>query len=399
MKHSSAPPFWFLAFLLSLPLFSETVYSPALPDIARELQVHESWVEHTLTVYLFGFSFGILFWGSISDRYGRKPSLLAGLGLYILGCVGCWASSSIGALMISRLIQALGGGACSVLGQSIARDAYHGADRTKAYAIVGFTIPVATALGPVVGGFVDEWLRWQANFILLTFAGAIAVLLSYKILKETRQSIPTQKPSFKKVALQLLRDPQEVTFVILIGCANGMIFSYYAEGPFYLINLLGMSPSTYGMTFLAIGAVAMPGRYISYKLSQKFSPMAVLKKGVQAITISSVLFMLLTFLFLSLKDIPPSIFISLTLGYMLTLVVSVGMILPNAMSLALEKHQNAIGTASSLFGFGYYGLISLVAMGMGIFHDGTLAPMPAYFCAMGLIMWVAFRFLLEKKKI
>jgi len=397
MKKISTPPFWFLALLLGLPLFSETVYSPALPNIAHELNVSEGWVEHTLTIYLFGFALGILLWGSISDRWGRKPSLLAGLGLYMVGCIVCWMSSSLELLMVGRLIQALGGGACSVLGQSICRDIYQGAERAKAYALIGFSIPIASALGPVVGGFIAECLHWKANFVLLTLTGSLAAILTYKILSETHQRLSRHKPSILKIASELIKDPQEVALALLIGSVNGMIFSYYAEGPFCLINLLGMSPSTYGLTFLGIALFGIPGRYVAHKLSQKFSPFFMLKRGVQTLMAAGGLFITLTLIF-SYIAAPSWCHIGLTLSYIVSLVLAIGMILPNALALALTKHKDSVGTASSLFGAFYYSIISLVAMGMGTLHNNTLFPMPIYFCVIGLILGILFKFCIEKRK-
>lgn len=397
MKKYLIPPFWFLGIIVALPLFSETVYSPALPDIAKELQVSEAWVEHTLTIYLFGFAIGMLFWGGVSDKWGRKPTLLAGLGLYILGCMGCWMSGSIEILMISRFIQSLGGGACSVLGHSICRDSYEGAKLAKSYALIGLMIPMATAMGPVIGGFVAEKLCWQANFIVLTLCGILVGLLIYHALQETHQTLHKKRPPLKKILRELLSDPKEVAFITFIGFVTGSIFSYYAEGPFYMINILGISPSAYGMTFLGVASITIPSRYFALKLSQRFSPFFVLKKGIQLFMMGGCLFTGMTFLLFKVQS-SPIYHIYLTLGCIMILMTSSGMILPNTMALALSRHRHAIGTASSIFGFLYYTLTSLVAMGMGILHNGTLFPMPIYFCVIGIIMWTVFRKCVEGKK-
>src|SRR5688500_19038301 len=94
------PAIWLIILIVGLPQLSETVYTPSLPDIAHSLNVAESMVEYTLTIYLFGFALGTLFWGKVSDRIGRKPCVIAGLLIFIIGCIGCYYATTITALMI-----------------------------------------------------------------------------------------------------------------------------------------------------------------------------------------------------------------------------------------------------------------------------------------------------------
>ncbi|MBL3285326.1 MFS transporter N-terminal domain protein [Rickettsiales endosymbiont of Paramecium tredecaurelia] len=149
MTHVLLPAIWLIVLIASLPQLSETVYTPSLPDIARHLNASEAMVEYTLTIYLFGFALGTLFWGRVSDRLGRKPCIIAGLLLFIIGCTGCYFSNSITSLMISRLIQAFGGSIGSVLGQAVCRDAFHGAALGRVYSLMGSTLALFPALGPL----------------------------------------------------------------------------------------------------------------------------------------------------------------------------------------------------------------------------------------------------------
>ena len=150
------PAIWLIVLIVGLPQLSETVYTPSLPDIAHALQTSDAMVEYTLTIYLFGFAIGTLFWGKISDKLGRKPCVIMGLVIFIMSCIGCYYSSTIEMLMISRLIQAFGASMGSVIGQAICKDAFHGAALGKVYSSTGSALALFPALGPVCGGIIAQ---------------------------------------------------------------------------------------------------------------------------------------------------------------------------------------------------------------------------------------------------
>jgi len=170
------PAVWLIVLIAGIGMISETVYSPAIPSIADFLKVKQSWIEYTLTIYLFSFGIGTFFWGRISDHFGRKPCIIAGIITYIIGSFLCYLSDSFWLLMVSRFIQGFGGSIGSVLGQAICRDAYQGKDLSKAYSVIGGSLAIFPALGPIVGGLITQELGWQMIFILLTFFGIIVLI-------------------------------------------------------------------------------------------------------------------------------------------------------------------------------------------------------------------------------
>ena len=95
------PPIWIIVLLVGLPQFSETIYTPSLPEIAIDLDAHPSSVEHTLSIFLLGLALGAVFWGTLSDRIGRKPCVLLGIVIFICGCIGCYFARSINLLLLS----------------------------------------------------------------------------------------------------------------------------------------------------------------------------------------------------------------------------------------------------------------------------------------------------------
>lgn len=381
------PAIWLIVLIVGLPQLSETVYTPSLPDIARTLKISDAFVEYTLTIYLFGFAIGTLFWGKLSDKLGRKPCVLGGLCIFILGCVGCYLSDSISALMISRFIQAFGGSVGSVLGQAICRDTFQGQALGKAYSSIGSAIAIFPAVGPVIGGFIAEHFGWPGIFLFLSAFGLILSAIVALRLPETHPHENRTATSIWEIALSLIKNKKVIGFGLVVAGCNGINFSYFAEGPFYLIQLLGLSPSQYGLSFIAIVASGMCGGILSRKLHDHHESKRIMRYGLAAILIGSLIF---SFLILgsTVTDASKGWIILFTIGSQMVITLGLGMTTGNALALALVDYKWCIGTASSLFGFFYYTIISLFTLGMGILHNGTLMPMPLYFLGISLFMLV-----------
>lgn len=394
MKHHPhpLPALWLVILVVGLPLLSETVYTPSLPDIAHALAVSDSWVEYTLTIYLFGFALGTLIWGKLSDTWGRKPCLIAGFAIYLIGCLECYLSGSIFWLMISRFIQAFGGSVGSVLGQAICRDAFHGPALGKVYASVGGALAIFPSIGPLIGGVIDQNLGWSAIFLFLIVFGSFVLGLTIWSLAETHHKENRTHVPLKKTLLKMMGDHHVLGCGFLVAAANGIGFSYYAEGPFFMIELLKLTPSQYGLTFIALGGAAFCGGLIGRKLHDYQDSKTILTYGLRITLLGS-------FLFLSVIGLPLSR-ILLIGGSLLSMMIIMGglaLVISNALSLSLIEYKKSIGTASSLFGFFYYSLISLFTLGMGYFHNGTLVIMPIYFCTIAVFMIAINKILLNEK--
>ena len=137
------PPIWIIALIAGFPILSETMYTPALPNIARSLNTPSSWVEYTMSIYFAGTAFGVIFWGRLSDRLGRRPILMIGFFIYIIGCLGCFLSTTIVDLFLARIVQSLGGSVGVVLGQAIAHDVFKGQKRGKIFSTIGSVLSLA----------------------------------------------------------------------------------------------------------------------------------------------------------------------------------------------------------------------------------------------------------------
>ena len=397
MSLITKPALWLIVFIVGLPLLSETIYSPAMPRIAQAFGVEENLVEFTLTIYLMGFALGTLFWGFLSDRTGRKPSIIMAFALYILGCIGCGFSTSINELLFFRLIQGLGGSAGSVLGQAISRESFHGADRGRVFASIGAALSLTPALGPTMGGVITQFFDWPAVFAALTLLGLTVITCVKMRLPETNLTKGKKDFNLAHVTKRLFTDRRVLGFIMVVGIINGISFSYYAEGSFIMIGMLGLTPAQFGYTFLLMAAAGVIGGITGRKMFESHCAQQILELGLKVLiggaTILVAFVMILSFFQ------APNIALALSIvSSMMIMMLGVSWSMIGSLSVALEDYQDVIGTASALFGFSYYSLISLVTFAMAELHDDTIYPMPLLFLTIAILGFMGYQILIKQPR-
>jgi MFS transporter, DHA1 family, multidrug resistance protein len=159
---------------------------PALPLLAVVFDAAPGAVQLVLTLFLAGIAAGQLVYGPVSDRFGRRPVLIAGLALFLAGTVLCGFAWSLPVLILGRMLQALGGCAGMVLGRAIVRDVYDRERSSSALATIMMVMSLAPSLSPAIGAYLAEWGGWRADFALLGIVGATVLILTAAKLKETR---------------------------------------------------------------------------------------------------------------------------------------------------------------------------------------------------------------------
>jgi multidrug resistance protein len=238
-----------LGTLLGFASISTDLYLPALPRMAEALQAEQSALELTVSGYLMGFSAGQLLWGPISDRYGRRGPMAAGLVIFVLGAAGCALSTTAGQLILWRVVQALGASAGVVLARAMVRDLY---DRNRAARVLSTlmtVMAVAPLMGPTVGGQILRVADWPAIFWTLVAIG-LATLLALTTIPETLpRDRRTAEPMGQALAGYggLLGNHRLMGYAAAGGFYFVGVFAYVAGTPFAFISYHGLSSQLYGL--------------------------------------------------------------------------------------------------------------------------------------------------------
>lgn len=387
MKKYAVPSLLLMIVLVAFPQISETIYTPSLPDISASLGVSNSSVQLTLSIYFIGFAIGVFCWGWLSDLIGRRPAMLGGLLVYGAGSLMCYYSGSIELLLVSRFIQAFGAATGSVITQTMLRESVSGDKRHAMFAQISAVIAFTPAVGPLIGGWVDQFLGFRAVFFTLVVMSVLLFLYAFVKLPETTDVSTRTKVAIMPVIQRMLRSPRVLVFGLLIGGINGVLFSYYAEAPFLFIEYFQMSPGVYGFLGIIVALASVIGAMISKRLLTKYAPERIIHLSCLIMTVGALLLTGAS----SLSMLPDIIMLLCVLIALFVMLLGSGIALPNCLSLALVSFHDVIGTAGAVFSLGYYLLVSLATWGMSLLHNGSLLTMPLYFLGISGVMWLLGR--------
>ena len=242
-----------LAMLTALGPLSTDFYLPSLPDIARVMDSDVAGAQATLSAFLFGFAGGQMLWGPLSDRLGRRPILLFGLGLFILATLACAFAPSIGWLTAARTVQALGASGPIVLGRAMVRDLYEGPRAGRELARMGMIMGLVPAIAPVLGGLLQDLFGWRSTFFAsLVFATLLLLGDPAADAGDAAGALERSRcrlPSILRGYGVLLQNRAFRVYVALTALAYAGLFAFISGSSFVLIGLYGLSPVRYGLSF------------------------------------------------------------------------------------------------------------------------------------------------------
>ena len=246
----------FLGMLSAFGPFVTDMYLPVLPQMADIFKCSASTAQFGLTMSLIGLAAGQLFFGPLSDKYGRKPVLLVSLLLFAVSTVVILFSQTMEWFNICRLFQGIGGAGGIVLSRSIATDYYSGRELAKILAIIGAINGVAPIASPVIGGIVATFTGWQGIFMVLLGIGILIIAMCFLFRESHPLDQRNQAGIFTTFAsiLKLLRLPYFRIYVLMYAFASAILFAYISSASFIIQNHYGYSPFVFSICF-AINSV------------------------------------------------------------------------------------------------------------------------------------------------
>lgn len=359
--------------------FTMQIVIPSMPVMAAALAVPYGTVQLTLTLYLIGVAAGQLLYGPLSDRYGRKPLLLAGLGLYLAGSAIAAAAPSAGLLILGRVLQAAGGCAGLVLGRAMVRDAY---PREQAASVIGYVstaMSVAPMISPLLGSVLTEHLGWRSTMLVCLVIGVPLWVAMRARLPET---LATRAPlpgvaGMVGAYVQLLRVPVFRAYCGLVAVSTGVFFSFASGTPLVVVSGMGHSATQLAAAMMLLALSWSSGTFTTARLSVRFGVPTLLRVGTALILAGGVLAVLLH------RFAPPNILLFFL--PMMVMAFGNGIAQPSAIAAAISVRPGLAGTASGLLGALQMGFGAVMSVAAGATEDGsgtaTVACM--LFCGLG----------------
>jgi DHA1 family bicyclomycin/chloramphenicol resistance-like MFS transporter len=374
-----------LAMLAGLGPLSVDMYLASLPSIGRLLDAPTSQVQLTISAYLVGFACAQVFYGPLSDRHGRRPVLLAALGIYLLATVACALSFSIEMLIGARFVQALGGSGASVLARTIVRDMYEGTRVGRELARMASIMALAPLVAPLIGGVLQTAFGWRSNFVLLFLFDAAALTMVWFLLPETLRQRAPEPVSVGSTLRTYRRFLADTGFVIHLGiatCCLCGLFAWISSAAFVLQDIYGLSALAFGVAFAVGSSGYMVGTSIAARFVMRWGSGRTMGLGTAAMALSGLVMAVL------LACTPFGAWGVIAAIGLYT--IGMGLTLAQAQAGALLPYPNRAGAASSLLGFVTQTLSAIVGAILGHTLGLTAWPLAIAMLLAGglsLLLW------------
>ena len=368
-----------LTLLLGLQPVTTDIYLPALPALTRELGASMAAAQLTLSALILAFGVAQLFWGPVADRVGRRPVLLTGLALYTAASLGSTWAGSIEQLVAWRVMQGAAMAAAVVCARAMVRDLYEPLEGARVMSLGLSGLGVIAIVGPLAGGLATTAWGWRAALAIVTAAGALTLLFVALRLPETQTTLNPQATRLRPLLQawrHIGRHRSFVAWTALISCTYGGLFTMLAGSSFVYIELLGLSPGSYGLCMALGSSSYLAGTFVCRRWLARLGMAGAVRRGA-AFTLAGGLLMW----------VPAALGVHHAGAILLAQCLFAfghGIHQPCGQAGAVGPFPQAAGAASALAGFVLAATAFVVGLWLGQVLDGSLMPY-----ALTLAFWSA----------
>ena len=391
MARRILPPVLVLGLITAVGPFAIDMYLPALPSMGKSLNASPPAVQMSLMAYFIAVGLCQLFYGPLSDIVGRKRPIYAGMTIFALGSIGCAVAPNIHVLIGFRALQGLGACAGMTIPRAIVRDMRTGHEATRIMSLLMLIVSISPILAPLTGSFIIGAFGWRTVFGVLTGAAIVGVLLAATQLTETRparhRSDSTWRSAFSAYRL-LLVDPMFIGLSFIGAFGISSFFIYIGSASFVFIDHYALSPTLFSLCFALNAASFFAFSQMTARLTARFGLAPVIRVAVSGFAgVTAILAVLMS---LGTDSLP------LMMGFLFVGYGCLGVVIPTASVLALERHGAIAGTASALMGAIQLVTGAAVLAVAGVFAEGAPQPMVIGIAACGVAAFLVAQFGLRR---
>jgi len=391
LNHLSKPLIILLAAVSALGPSSMQILLPALPIIRSTYTVSSEVAQLTLSLSMLAIAIGTLFFGPMSDKYGRRPIMLLGLSITIAGSIACWLANSIEWLIVGRFIQAFGGAVGLVLARAIVRDVYGADEAARVIATLVMVMVVLPMLSPALGGELIARFGFHSVFVVTALMCVlILAFLSYQLPETLEEAVPFE--GVKAMILtyfSLFKSRIFCGYAFCVTFVSVVFFSFISAAPEIMVSVLKRPATEYGYYFIIIPAGFMTGNYVARHFNRSLGLDRLITIGAGIGVTGICLALLLQLLGFSQ---PLALFLPIALA-----TFGNGITLPNAQAAAINEFPKLAGSASGLTGFLQMAFSAVAAQFVAVIYNGTVYPLLLLMLGASVASLLFFRWGLANK--
>ncbi len=366
-------PWRLLALLIAMsgvgPM-SLNILVPAIPGLVTKFAADPASVQLTVSLYLVGLAIAQLVFGPLSDRFGRRPMVLAGLGLATFACTAAIFAATIGGLIAARVAQSLGASTGQTIGRAIIRDLY---ERERAASMIGLVTSVVVLIpmmAPLIGGILDTLFGWESIFIAVAVITFSVFTWAVIALPETRRfSLAGERSHFISDAAALCASRRFFGYALCVGFGSAPFFSFLGGAPYVVVNMLGRTSAEYGLWFFLPAVGFMAGNFAVARLSGRFTINRLIWWGI-VLTVAGCLLNIWVYAALPGWEMATIFLPQIIIGF------GNGLLLPTSIAGAISIRPQVAGTASGVTGFIQMTIAAAAAQISGHVLAGAASAMP-----------------------